>query len=305
MREEQRVGIEYLQAVTALLQRRRITHPTYGLYEAAEMHWWWSVPRPTDDLGQLFWFDDEGRPEAAVTMNDFNIRSSALYDEITMCPLFMPHLGPDQIADCISRGVAVAHSYGFMAVELEVERSDDVMHSVLENLGFTTKESDALVEAWLSVDNRAPISELHDGYRLTSRADIRSESPERLHHMSERNPVFAEARLRETSLYRPEFDLVVLDEDDNYAGYGLFWYDPVTSTGVVEPMRTKDDHQRKGLARHILTSGVDMLAKAGAQRISIGYEPANPASGHLYRSVGFEDTKHTDVLSGPTNVGVS
>lgn len=40
------------------------------------------------------------------------------------------------------------------------------------------------------------------------------------------------------------------------AAHGMFWYDPVTETGVVEPMRTHDDHQQRGLARHVLTTGV-------------------------------------------------
>lgn len=68
----------------------------------------------------------------------------------------------------------------------------------------------------------------------------------------------------------------------------------------VEPMRTEDDHQRRGLARHVLTAGVALLASAGAQRIKIVYDPDNPASGHLYRSVGFEPHRYTDVLAGPT-----
>lgn len=40
MREEHRVGVHYLEAVTALLQRVRTSHPTRGLYEAAELQWW-------------------------------------------------------------------------------------------------------------------------------------------------------------------------------------------------------------------------------------------------------------------------
>jgi len=39
-----------------------------------------------------------------------------------------------------------------------------------------------------------------------------------------------------------------------------------TATGLVEPMRTEDEHQRQGLARHILTTGVDLLSDAGAAR---------------------------------------
>ena len=138
------------------------------------------------------------------------------------------------------------------------------------------------------------ISPLHEGYRLAPRA----ETMHRPHHMSERNGASVEERLLQTSLYRPDLDLVILDSDDNHAAYGLLWYDPETSTGVVEPMRTKDEQQRRGLGRHILTAGVDLLAKAGAERISIGYEPDNPASGQLYRSVGFEAVTQTDLFSG-------
>jgi RimJ/RimL family protein N-acetyltransferase len=45
---------------------------------------------------------------------------------------------------------------------------------------------------------------------------------------------------------------------------------------------------------------VALLASVGAQRIKIVYDPDNPASGHLYRSVGFEPHRYTDVLAGPT-----
>jgi RimJ/RimL family protein N-acetyltransferase len=50
----------------------------------------------------------------------------------------------------------------------------------------------------------------------------------------------------------------------------------------------------------VLTAGVALLASAGAQRIKIVYDPDHPASGHLYRSVGFEPDRYTDVLAGPT-----
>jgi ribosomal protein S18 acetylase RimI-like enzyme len=62
-------------------------------------------------------------------------------------------------------------------------------------------------------------------------------------------------------------------------------------------MRTEDDHQRRGLARHLLTAGIDLLAEAGAVRIKIVFRPENPAARGLYLSVGFEPVKQTAVLS--------
>jgi GNAT superfamily N-acetyltransferase len=285
MREQHRVGIHYLEAATALLQRVRSAHPTKGLYEAADLQWWWRIPRSTDNLRQLFWFDHLGRPEAAVIATDWG-------DRIALDPIVMPDAPPDWVAHVIERGLAHASESGFGAVELEVDRADDVMRAVLVGHGFAIKE-DGLVETWLAADARPAISPLHADYRLSSRRDTML----RPHHMIKRSGPDVAQRLLQTSLYRSDLDLLMLDRDDNHAAYGLFWYDPATATGLVEPMRTEDDHQRRGLARHILTTGIDLLAKAGAVRIKICFEPDNPASRGLYLSVGFEPVKQTDVFA--------
>jgi len=101
----------------------------------------------------------------------------------------------------------------------------------------------------------------------------------RPHHMIKRSGPDVAQRLLQTSLYRSDLDLLILDRDDNHAAYGLFWYDPETATGLVEPMRTEDDHQRRGLGRHLLTAGIDLLASAGAVRIKIGFSPDNRQRG--------------------------
>jgi RimJ/RimL family protein N-acetyltransferase len=285
MREEYRVGIDYLEAVTALLHRVRSAHPTIGLYEAADLQWWWRAPRSTDKLGQLFWFDDLGRPEAAVVITDWG-------DRIAFDPFVMPDATPDWVAHVIERGLAHANELGFGAIELEVSQDDEVLREVLLGQGFAITEEGLIVETWLDTDARLEISPLHEDYRLTSRFD----TMDRPHHNQRSGPEMSQ-RLLQTSLYRTDLDLLILDRDDNPAAYGLFWYDPEIATGLVEPMRTEDDHQQRGLARHVLTAGIDLLAKAGAERIKIVYEPDNPASGHLYLSVGFEPVKQTDVFS--------
>ncbi|MEP7190526.1 MAG: GNAT family N-acetyltransferase, partial [Roseiflexaceae bacterium] len=266
MREQHRVGVHYLEAATALLQRVRSAHPTRGLYEAADLQWWWRTPRSTDNLRQLFWFDHLGRPEAAVIATDWG-------DRIALDPIVMPDATPDWVAHVIERGLAHASESGFGAVELEVDRADDVMRAVLVGHGFAIKE-DGLVETWLAADARPAISPLHADYRLSSRRDTML----RPHHMIKRSGPDVAQRLLQTSLYRADLDLLILDRDDNHAAHGLFWYDPETATGLVEPMRTEDDHQRRGLARHVLTTGIDQLAEAGAVRIKICFEPDNPAS---------------------------
>jgi len=295
VREGVRVGLDALAEITALMQRIRDGHPTAGLFEASDFQWWWAQrPRPTDAMPQLFWFDDRGLPVAAVIATTFG-------DGTQLDPVVLPDAAPEWVAHVMTRGLAHVSEHAITEVTLEVDRTDDVLAGVLAEHGLAATD-DGYVEAWLATDCRPPVSPLATGYRLTSRAEVLTTDAHRPHHLTHagRNHDDVEPRLRQTSLYRPDLDLVVHAPDGSVAGYGLFWYDPVTATGLVEPMRTEDAHQRRGIARHILTAGVGRLAEAGALRIKIGYEPGNPGSGPLYRDVGFVPDRHTTVFAGPT-----
>ncbi len=128
--EECRVGLDYLETVTTLLDRIRTAHPTAGLYEAAELQWWWAqTRRTTDDLGQLFWFDELGRPEAAVIVTAFG-------NTTQLDPLFLPGATAEWTSHVMQRGLDHAAGSGFETVCLEVDRADDVLRSVLIDRGF-------------------------------------------------------------------------------------------------------------------------------------------------------------------------
>ncbi len=286
--EQHRAGREYLAAVTDLLRRGRKAHDTKGLFEPAELQYWWGIPRTTDDLPQLFWFDDSDRPVAAAILTAFS-------DGMQLDPIVLPDASPEWTTHVVECGLRHATAHGYDAVHLEVDRDDEVVCELLARRGFTIRE-DGLVESWMLAADRPPISPARDDYRLSTRLD----TMDRPHHLVKRGAPESEERLRQTSLYRPEFDLVVLVRFEAVVAHGLFWLDPETSTGVVEPMRTEDDHQRQGLARHVLTSGVDLLANAGAERIKICFEANNEAARDLYLDVGFQAVKQTDVWAGPT-----
>ncbi len=284
LREEHRTGLDYLQTVTQLLQRVRSLHPTAGLYEAADLQWWWRYPRSTDTIPQLFWFDELGLPAAAVIATDWG-------DRVALDPMVMPDATPEWIAAVVDRAMTHADQHGFETVCLEVDHADHVLAEVLVGHGFAAGK-DAVVESWLSADARPELSSLHDDYRLSSR----DETYDRPYHNLRSGPDI-EQRLLQTSLYRPDLDLVVHDGSGEAAALGLFWFDEMTSTGLVEPMRTNDEHQRRGLARHVLTAGIDRLVEAGATRVKICFEPDNPPARDLYLSVGFEPVRETVTFS--------
>ncbi len=287
-------GLEALEAMTQLMQRVRIEHPTAGLYEAAEIQWWWRVPRSTDAMNQLFWYDEDDRPVAGAYLADFGGGASNVYDDVILVPSWLPDTSAGQAAHIIERALAVAADQGVGLVKLEVDRTDEVTRGILSRLGFEAEEEEVIAQGWLSIEERPEISPLPSGYRLASRAET-SSAP---HHMTIRNPETDEERLAATSLYRNDLDLVVLTDEGEVAAYALFWNDSVSATGVVEPVRTMDDHQGRGLARHLLSAGIDRLAAAGAQRVSITWEPGPSVSGHLYRSLGFVPEATNDLWAG-------
>lgn len=181
---------------------------------------------------------------------------------------------------------------GLRGLTVEIDESDGPSRVLLADHGFTSART-GVVEAWLVTDARSPTARLADGYQRSTRPEL----VPRPHHMIGRSGPDVEARLRQTSLYRPELDIVVLDGCESVAAYGLFWFDPRTATGLVEPMRTEDGHQRRGLARHILGTGLELLATAGATRVKVCFAPDNTAARDLYLGAGFAPGRRTVVLA--------
>lgn len=280
-RERQLLGLDYLQAVTELLQRNRRMHPTAGLYEAADLQWWWRTPRSTDAVPQLLWFDEHDRPTAAAIL-------TAWKDATALDTMVLADATPEWTAHVVERGLEHASRLDLGPLIVDVGHDDDVRSTVLREHGFE-EAGESVTECWMRSDGRPVVSSLADGFRLTDRAGLAG----RPHHMIGRSGPDVERRLGETSLYRDDLDLVVLDHRDEVAAYGLFWFDPITATGLVEPMRTEDAHGGKGLARHVLTAGLHRLAAAGADRTKICFEPDNGPARHLYLDVGFVPTRES------------
>ena len=157
--------------------------------------------------------------------------------------------------------------------------------AAFEHIGFVPT-NEVSVTTTMPAASRPPVSPLPSGFELRDRTTVAAP-----HHMIGRSSPDVAKRLAECSLYRPEMDLAVHAPDGGVAAYGLFWADLVTGIGMVEPMRTEDAYQGRGLARHILTEGLDRLAAAGCARLMVTYLANNPVSQHLYLSTGFQPQK--------------
>jgi GNAT superfamily N-acetyltransferase len=260
-------GPEYLRLVTRLLQRMRLASPTGGAWEAADIQWWSRRERPTDADGQLVWLDRRGEAEAAVILTDFG--------HSVQCDVLAPDDPGRQRAvwrAAIERVAALR-----TRVEFPVRPDDATGRAELAAAGFAPDPGAGVVACWLAATDRPQVPPLPPGYKLLPRA----EAPDGPHPLVRRNGPRVEERLRRCSLYRPELDLRVVAPDGQSAGFGLFWPDPVTGVGLVEPMRTEEPHQRRGVASHILAAGLDGLATHGCRRLKVGNDIG------LYLRAGF------------------
>lgn len=237
-----------------------MSHPTFGVWEAADLNWWWRTPRDTDQWNQRFWLDSDGHPVAAAVATDWGGRIG-----LDIIPI--PSLGADSVRVVVQRGLDVVADIDKEPVEVMVDDDDARTVALLHEAGFSAVPGQG-VSAWMRAEGTPPTTGLADGYRLRTRDEI-SSAP---HHFITRIGSGVEERLRQTSLYRPDLDLVITDSSGCAVSYGLFWYDPETRIGLVEPMGTSEQHGRKGLARHVLTEGLNRLSDNGATRIKINYE---------------------------------
>jgi ribosomal protein S18 acetylase RimI-like enzyme len=89
--------------------------------------------------------------------------------------------------------------------------------------------------------------------------------------------------------YRADLDCVAEAEDGGFASYVLCWYDEASRAGEFEPVGTRPDHRRRGLAAATCTFALRRLQDEGA-RVAVVYAGGRdedaPARA-LYESIGF------------------
>jgi mycothiol synthase len=94
-------------------------------------------------------------------------------------------------------------------------------------------------------------------------------------------------RLMQTPGYLPELDLVAVAPDGTFGAFCIGWLDEVNRVGEFEPVGTRSEFRRMGLAQAVLCEGLQRMEAGGAQSAVVGPVPCSEeAALRLYRSVG-------------------
>jgi mycothiol synthase len=95
------------------------------------------------------------------------------------------------------------------------------------------------------------------------------------------------ARVMQSPAFEIERELVVVAPDGRFAAFLIYWIDPVTKSGLFEPVGCHPDFQRKGLTRALMYEGMRRMVVHGMTTAIVLHEVDNPASSALYASAGF------------------
>jgi GNAT superfamily N-acetyltransferase len=260
-------GLRFLEQATSLLQEARLADPYGGLWEAADLDWWWKVDQHVDAGGQTFWVDGD-RPVVATVFTRWK--------DWVGCDL----LGTDAAIAGHSEMLwdDIDSRFRDQPVSMLIRDDDPLQLAAAESHGFV-QVGDEYATGWMDAADRPARRTLPDGIEIRSYEG----GP---HPMVMRNGEHVAKRLAETSLYRADLDLAVWD-GDAVVGYALFWPDPVTGVGLLEPMRIEASHQGRGLSKALIAEGLNRLAEAGCTRLKVSFEPKNTAATRLYLGAGF------------------
>ncbi len=269
---------------TSLLQRARLADPFEGPWEAADVQWWSVRPRASDDVERLFWLDDGG-PVAGVLLTSWS-------NGTWQCdPVSVPRTAGAGREELWHRALEHASQVGATRVEVPVDAADSDFQRLATSSGMRAVRHDSTgIVAATDVPAAVPMP---GGFELVDRTRLQA-AP---HPMRHRNGADVAQRLSGCSLYDPWLDIAVETRGGREAGYSLYWYDPVTKVGLVEPMRVEDEFQRRGLARAMILEGMNRLVQRGATRLKVSWE--SDAAGALYTGVGFEQTTTTGWYAFP------
>ena len=88
----------------------------------------------------------------------------------------------------------------------------------------------------------------------------------------------------------PELDLVAVSDTGEIACTAIFWADPISRVGSLEPFGTDPRYRGRGVSQAVLLEGFARLRERGMRGMRIYTAGFNAPAQRLYESVGFRRT---------------
>ena len=170
-----------------------------------------------------------------------------------------------------------------------VAASDQERVTWLKKLGYHVKLSNRVV-ALRSLETPLPVPVLPKGFGIRSAAgENEAGLVAAVHNGSFGSSWSPEAYLKvmRTPAFKVGRELVVVAPDGRFAAFLIYWLDPVSKSGLFEPVGCHEDFQRRGLTSALMHEAMKRMVNAGMEKAVVGYNSDSVAAKKLYASVGF------------------
>jgi mycothiol synthase len=172
---------------------------------------------------------------------------------------------------------------------------DPIREEVLNGRGYS-RGSNAEYMRWRDLSNQIPTFQIAKGYCIRNLGNesvlpSRSWASWRAFHPDEPESEYKGwewyLNIQRADGYQQDLDLVAVSDEGTIAGFCTVWYDPLSKTGMFEPVGVVPEHKQRGLGKAMMIEGLNKLVQIGAKRAYVGsYSPIAHA---LYESAGFNN----------------
>ena len=256
-----------------------------------------------NDLDQYFWLFEE--QDRLVALAELSKGESASYMLITH-PSYSESNGESTLhTECqkiMHRRMKENH-IDKRVLSTNIVASDEKAIECLTNLGYDLKPS-KYIQTLRSLDMPIPSPVLPKGFQIRS---VSGENDAHLvaevHKGSFGGSWSSEEYLKvmRTPGFSIEHELVVVAPDGRFAAFLIYWLDPISKSGLFEPVGCHEEFQRRGFAKALMHEAMQRMVNAGMEKAIVVHESDNLAARNLYASVGF--LEHFKTLDCEINLG--
>ncbi len=247
--------------------------------------------------GQLAWSAAYGEPEALDLGPVLAVDGAWAWLE---SPGWLEVCGadPEAVRAVVDAALDECRTARVDEVTTSTLETEDVVLSVLADVGFTEVESPWVTHHFLDLADLPPVA-LPDGYAIRAVLPGEHEQRSAVHRAawSATSLVTARAyeRLMATPPYRPATDHVVVPDAGEWVASCCVWLDETTGVALVEPVGCVEEHRRRGLASAVSVSALTAARELGATTglVCPRGDDDYPAPALLYRGIGFEPGART------------
>jgi mycothiol synthase len=278
----------------------RALDPLGNYLHIGDLQWWCRDGSLDDQQNWHFWYQESGEALALGLINGNEI-------VCLLHPNFRTHERYLMVRQWALQHLKErAQQQGEGQYEVREEAADDEpeLASFLEREGYTRQEMYYhLYHRSLLESVPAPV--LPEGFTIRS---VAGEAEAEMRAALQRDAFFQggsknyeEWTLRQLAVmkmphYDPQLDLMVMAPDGTPAAGCICWEDPVNRVGLFEPVGTRPQFRRQGLATALMPGGLQRLRERGMQAaLVIGRHPGKEensteftSSRFVYEAVGFQ-----------------